>query len=131
MERRSDDPGALRLSADLDGDVFADDRVGRLDVRERDGFLDGWTERARRDDAQSRTVRHHRIAVSRNGAVRHLETDELSLDALRARRFDRRTTHEITLDRLHDPAESGLERVRRLVDVVAVERVGHLESQRV
>src|SRR3989442_4702943 len=115
MERRSDDPGALRLSADLDGDLCADDRAGGVDVRERDGFLDGRAERPRRDDAEPGAVLHDRIAMPRNGAVHHLETDQLSPDALRAHRFDRRTTDEVTFGRLHDPAESGLERVRRLV----------------
>ena len=69
--------------------------------------------------------------MPRDRAVRHLEADEPPRGAGRAHLLDRVLADEVTLLRLHDPSEAGLERVRRLVDVVAVERVRHLEAERI
>ena len=80
----------------------------------------------------ARAVLHHRIAVARHRALGHLEPDQLAAHGPAARtRSMRLAADELALGGLHDPAEAGLERVRRVVDVVAVERVAHLEPQRV
>ena len=64
-----------------------------------------------------------RIAVARDAAADHLEADELARQAVRLlHALERRAADEVALVELDDPAEAGLERVRRLVDVVAVER---------
>ena len=59
------------------------------------------------------------------------ESHELLRHAGRLLRFKGRTADEVALFHLHEPAESGLERSDRLVDVIAVERHPHLETQRV
>jgi len=69
--------------------------------------------------------------VARHGAVGHLEADQLAARPRGAHLLDRVAADEVALAGLDDPAESGLQGVRRLIDVVAVERVAHLEPQRV
>src|SRR5439155_11788717 len=96
-----------------------------------DRALHGRAIRSRRHDADRAPVSRDGISVPRDRAVRHLEADEPPRDAGRAHLLDRVLADEVTLLRLHDPSEAGLERVRRLVDVVAVERVRHLEAERI
>src|SRR5262245_51560609 len=69
--------------------------------------------------------------MARHGALGHLQADELSAHALGANLLERLAACEFALGGLDDPGEPRLERVRGLVDVVAVERVFHLEPQRV
>src|SRR5262249_35502928 len=76
-------------------------------------------------------VLQNRVTVARDSALGHLETDELSPHAGGANLLERFAAGEIALGGLDDPPQPRLERVGGLVDVVAVERVFHLEPQRV
>ncbi len=74
----------------------------------------------------------HRIAVPREAAALEPEADQLPGDAALLLRPERVVAGEgRALVELHDPAEPGLERRDGVVDLVAVERVAHLEPQRV
>src|SRR5262247_2921730 len=123
------DLGPLALAANLDLDGAADSGQGRLDVGDPDVLVDRRAVRARGDDADRTAVFLHRIAVARDGLVDHLDTDQAPPQALGADLLERLAPDELALRRLDDPAQARLERVRRVVDVVAVEGVLHLEPQ--
>src|SRR5262245_42441307 len=123
------DLGRLALAANLDLDGAADRCQGRLDVGDPDVLVDRRAVRARGDDADGAAVFPQRIAVARHGLVDHLDTDQAPPRALGTDLLERLAPDELALRRLDDPAQASLERVRRVVDVVAVEGVLHLEPQ--
>src|SRR5215831_21235201 len=125
------DLGPLALAANLDLDGAADGCQGRLDVRDPDVLVDRGAIRARGDDADRATVFPHRIAVARDGLFDHLDADQAPPHAFGADLLERLAPDELALRRLDDPAQASLERVRRVVDVVAVQGVLHLEPQSV
>src|SRR6266850_2113785 len=131
VERCADDLGRLRLPADLHLERRADGRVGRLHVRHRDVLVDRGTVRARGDDPGRPAVFQHGVAVTRDGLVDHLDADQPPPHALGADLLERLAADEVALGGLDDPAEPRFERVGGVVEVVAVERVLHLEPQRV
>src|SRR5204862_1494752 len=59
------------------------------------------------------------------------EPDEPTAQSRRAHALDRLAADEAALRGLDRPSETRLQRIRRLIDVVAVERVAHLEPERV
>ncbi len=65
-----------------------------------------------------------------DATTHHLESNELAARPLGLDSGDCLLAHEV-LAELHDPAEPGLDRIRGLVDVVAVEREACLEAQRI
>ena len=69
------------------------------------------------------------IAVTGHRAVGHLDAHELAPRPGDAHLLDRVAPGELPLGRLHHPAQPRFDRVRGLVDVVAIERVAHLEAQ--
>src|SRR2546430_758391 len=131
IEGRADDPGRLALTADLDLERGADSGQGRLDVGDPDVPVDRRAVRARGDDADCAAVFLHGVAVARDGLVDHLDADQAAPYALGADFLERLAPDELAFGRLDDPPEPRFERIRRLVDVVAVEGVLHLEPQRV
>src|SRR5262249_51771911 len=124
---------------DHEADPRPDLGQARRDVPEPDGLVEARRERSAGDDADGLAGRlaalpfADRVAVARRAAVPDLlEPDELPGKARRLDPDQRRLPEEVArLVELHDPAEAGLERVRRLVDLVAVERQASLEAQRV
>src|SRR5690606_5047553 len=72
-----------------------------------------------------------RVALAGDPAPAHLEADELAREAGRLDGDEGLLADEVALVELHRPAEPRLERVRGLVDVVAVERQPRLEPERV
>src|SRR5436309_15528560 len=71
------------------------------------------------------------IAVPRDPAVDHLETDELALYALRLLALERVAAQKVPLLHFDDPAEVRLPRRDGVVDVVSVKRHPRLQPQRV
>src|SRR5918995_377060 len=72
------------------------------------------------------------IAVPRKAAALELEADQLPGNPPGLLRPERGIAGEgAALVQLHDPAEPGLKRRRGVVDLVAVERVAHLQPERV
>ncbi len=73
--------------------------------------------------------------MTRDTAAGHFEADELARHRRGLHPLERGATDEVArmLGRaeLHHPAESGFQGIRRLVDVVAVERQAPLEAERV
>src|SRR5262249_62435476 len=72
-----------------------------------------------------------RIAGARQGLVAHLDADQSATQPPGASLLERLAPDELAFGGFDDPAEPRLERIRGLVDVVAVEGVLHLEPQRV
>ena len=72
-----------------------------------------------------------RVAVAGDAAPDHLEADQLARQPALLALEQRLAPTNVALVELHDPAEARLERVGRLVDVVAVEAEARLEPQRV
>src|SRR4029077_370388 len=129
MERGLHHPRLVPGAADLDGQSGAYRGLRRWHVAHADRALDRGAERAGGHDAHRGVARHQAIAVPRHRALDHLEAHQLAADATRAQGLDRLAPDEVALGRLHYPAEAGLEGIGGLVDVVAVERVLHLEPQ--
>ena len=73
--------------------------------------------------------RPERISAARDASAGHLEADELALQSGLLDRDEGLLAHEHRFIELRAPAEASPERVRRLVDVVAVEREARLETQ--
>src|SRR5438105_9299616 len=70
--------------------------------------------------------------MARKAAALELEPDQFPGDASLPLRAERRSAQEgRALVELHDPGEPGLERGDGVVDLVAVERVAHLQPKRV
>src|SRR5919204_214224 len=117
------------FSADADGETGPDLRERRRDIREGDVLLHGRPERAARDLSDDLAAGDHLVPVPRDAALDHESRDTPAWSAL-FRRGDRVASEELLVE-LARPAEPGLDRVGRLVDVVAVEREARLEPQRV
>src|SRR6201988_771833 len=111
LERRACDPSRLALAADLDLERGADRRQRRLDVGNADVLVDGRSIRARGDDPRLAAVVLDRVPVARHRLVDHLDTDQSSTHALGADLLEREAPDEVSLGRLGDPAQAGLERV--------------------
>src|SRR4029077_18059702 len=107
----------------------ADGREGRLDVGDPDVLVDRGAVGAGGDDPDRAAVFLDRVTMTRNGLVHHLDADEAPPQAVGADLLERFAADEVALGRLDDPAESRLERVGGVVDIVTVERVLHLEPQ--
>src|SRR5581483_4619727 len=129
MKRRLHHPGRVLSAADLHGQRGADRAVRGRHVPHADRALHRRAERAGGDHAHRLSVREQTVAVAGHRALRHLEPDELARHARRPHRLDRGAADEVALGRLHHPAQAGLQGIGGLVDVVAVERVLHLEPQ--
>ena len=87
--------------------------------------------RAARDDAGLLVLDVDLVAMARDGAVEHLEADQLARHAFLLLPAQHVVADELLLLPADRPAEIGLEHGRRLVDVVAVEPHRRLEPQRV
>ena len=70
--------------------------------------------------------------MARHAALGQLETDQPAAHALALLPFEQRAVDEVAVAAgLGDPAQTGLDGRRRIVDVVAVKAVAHFEPQRV
>src|SRR6185369_13289080 len=129
VERCAHDLGCLVLAANLDLERGADGGECGLDIGDPDVLVDRGAVGAGGDDADRAAVLLDRVTMTRDGLVDHLDADQAPPQALGADLLERFPADELSLGGLDDPAESRLERVGGVVDVVAVERVLHLEPQ--
>src|SRR6266700_475070 len=129
VERCAHDLRRLVLAANLDIERGADGGERGLDIGDCDVLVDRGAVGAGGDDPDRAAVFLDRVAMTRDGLVAHLDADQTAPQALGADLLERFPADELALGGLDDPAESRLERVGGVVDVVAVERVLHLEPQ--
>src|SRR5258705_3586798 len=129
VEGRLDDRGGETLAADLDLEGRPFLRASEREIRRADGDSECGAHRATPHLAARRAVVVHRVAVPREAALAHRETDEAARETALLLRDERIAADEVALVQLHEPGESRLEGRRGVVDVVAVERHPHLEAQ--
>src|SRR5262249_19004124 len=72
-----------------------------------------------------------RVTMPRDAPAGHLEAHDLAGQRLGLHLLDGRAPDEVALPHLHRPRKAGLDGVRGLVDLVAVEREARLQPQRV
>src|SRR5438552_11877560 len=75
------------------------------------------------------SIHVHRITVTRERSLRRRESNQLSFDALLFLLRQRITPDEITFFHFNEPSERCFERCCGVVEIVAVERHPHLETQ--
>src|SRR5690606_35600728 len=131
VERRTHDFGGRRLVTDHDLDGGARLRCFGRDVCHADTLPRGRADDAARHDTARLTVDAHAVAVPREAALLHHEADAFLPAAAPLQLRERAPADEVALVELDDPAEARLERRVVLVEVVAVQRVAHLEAERV
>src|SRR6185503_2856649 len=114
-----------------DVDPRADGRRLAFEIRHRHGTADGDAHGAARHAARRLAARLDGMTGARDPVSVEDEPQELAPESGRLCRLDRLLPDEIRLLEAHGPAESGLEGIRGLVDVVPIEAVAHLEAERV
>src|SRR5579862_1890308 len=131
VERHRDHPGARAAAADVHVELGA--RHGVIDgqIRHADRLLQVRRLRAARDRADPRRADVHVVPMAGDAAVDHLEAGDLPRDASGFLPAQRLGADEVRLVPADDPAEIGLERRGRLVDVAAVETHRCFETQRI
>src|SRR5512133_2849468 len=118
-ERHLRDRRRHALAALVDLDVVPHHRVRGGHIARANRETARRAHRAAADVAAWSTVHEDRIAVPRERLVGDGEAHELLRHAGRLLLLERRLAHEIALLELHQPAEVGLERRDRVVNVVA------------
>src|SRR5437868_1531060 len=131
IEWRFDDRSWNALSADLDLERVSLLRSLGRQIARADRNAERGAHGAAAHHATRLVAVEHGITVAGDVAIAQREADEFFLDAGRLLLVERRAADELSLLELHEPVEIRLERRDRVVDVVAVERHSHLETQRV
>src|SRR5690606_34023441 len=127
VERRLDHDRGHGTAADLDPEARAGLDVRRVDPGEPDALAGQRRERARADLAHGVPVAvEDAVALARDGAVDHADAHQAARAVAAPHRLA--AVERLVLD---DPCEVGAERVRRLRQLVPVQRVARLEAQRV
>src|SRR5881296_3408084 len=116
-------------SADADRERRSDLRKRRRDIGQRDVLFDGRPVRAARDAAHDLVVVRDLVAMAGDATLDHQASD-LSLRPLRLLCGDHVAPGEFLVE-LAGPAQARLDRVGRLVDVVAVQGEAGLQTERV
>src|SRR6185312_5571943 len=119
------------LASYLDFELRAFLRRREWQIRGTDRDTEGRTQCAAPHLAARRAVVRDWVSVARKCAVLNREPDELARNSRRFLPFERFLPHEVALLELDQPAESCFIRRGAVVDVVAIERHSHLETQRV
>ena len=134
-ERQRRDGGGERLAAHHQIHGRADRGTIGGDIAHGDRAVDAGSEAARGDDAERVAEQRQDLgALARRRAAVRLDADAAALGAVGQLVLDALGAGEAALAAaalLHRPDEIGLDRARRLVDVVAIEAEARLQAQRV
>src|SRR6185312_5332017 len=129
VERHPNDGRRNAPAAYVDLDRRPWCRLGGRKVARADSHPDRWADRAAAHRAGGYASNRHRVPGARESAFGGGEPHELPGDAARSLRQERVAADKFAFTRLDHPSEIGLEGCHRIVDVVAVERHSHLETQ--
>src|SRR5262249_42783221 len=131
IEGQLDDGGRARLLGNHDVGRRPAPRERRLDISQAAVSIERGRVAAARPPAHRPAVELHQTILARHAAVDHHEADEPLPRPFLLRPQQRLAAEERAYVELDDEPKTGLERVDRLVQVVAVEEVAGLQTERI
>src|SRR6185436_12630186 len=119
------------LVADHDLNGLARDRVLHGQVTQADILVERRRGSAARHPSRRYAVQEDLVSVPSDAAAAHLESHQLAANAVFLLLEQHVAPDKLTLIELHDPAQVGLQRRNRGVDLVPVERHLGFQAQRI